>query len=1408
MLRVLGPLEVEGPDGPVPVGGPVPRRILCALAVRPGAVVPVDSLLDAAWGDDPPPSAERTLISHITRLREALARLDGTAPPKLEHRGGGYRLVVAPEAVDAVWFEQTLLEVQDLSPVEAVSALREALAAWRPPAPFADLQDTAYPAAEAARLVELRGSAGEALVAACLDGNDAAAAAAEAEARLRDDPYRERLWELLVLALYRQGRQGDALEAYRRARAELSDGLGVDPGPRLRELEAQVLAQDPGLLAVSAQTRQPCPYKGLARYDAADADLFVGRERLVEELVARLVDERFLVVVGPSGAGKSSLVRAGLVPALAGGALPGSKAWPVKVMVPGTEPLETLEAALADRPGVLVVDQAEEALLADDGAFLVPFGDRLLAAVGDEIRVVLVLRADFFGLLAEHSVLARRAGPATVLVGPPDERELRRIISEPAARVGLRVEPALVDLVVAEVRDRPGALPVLSTALVRTWEHRDGDTLSVASYRSGGGVEAALQRVGEEAWAALDDEAQRAACRRLLLRLALNENGSWVRRWAKRTDLVRLDDPAAAAALAVLTDRRLVVARAEDVGIAHEALLTGWPRLHGWLEDGRSRADVRERLAVSATAWEQADHDPAELYHGTRLQAALDLAAASPEDLTPLESAFLTQSADEADRQLAEQRARADREARGRRRARVVAGVLAVTLAFAASAGGYAVTQQRKAQTAALVSDAARLGALARAGGDYDRSLLLAAQAVTLNPSPETESDLFATLLRGEAVVSTMRAPHPAQAIAVTPDSRSIVAVTTSGDLMRWPAEGGPGVVLSRLAQIPGAFNFNGIMGVGAQIGVARDGRIVVGVSSSQPGEFRLQLLDADASRVLQEVPANITVGWTLGQDRTVVVAAAGSWAAPSSDVLIWRVGAAAPDVRRVPVGGEPIRIAMCGADIACVLTARELVRVRLSDATVERRLPLPPDTVDPEQPETAERLVGSPDGKALAMVSLDGRLRVLDARTGRLVRELIGASRDLHALAFSPDGSRIVAGDHASVLVWRTDGSGLPERHEVHGGRVVAAEWFADGSTLATLGRDGGVVLLDMTGRRRVGAVLTEALDARTTTLWATPRAIVVGQVDGRLQFVELADGVINPAAERPHGTNAIDSARSGLTGDLLVTADYRGGTAVWDVATRRLLGTVELPEPAESYVTTTWVSPDGKLGATIRSREGAVIFDMNTRRVLRRLPPLPPPEAQLAVDVLGWTPDGRSLLITRALSSTTSDLLVVDATSGEVRLRADTKAALPTEAVADPAGRFMAVGTLAGTLLFLDANDGHALAPPLQANDGPVLNVSISPNGRYVSTSGQPPRLAVWDTQTFRQVAVPLPLDVNAIEARARFAPDGRLVVTSGSVLRAFTIDPTQWLARACREAGRTLTREEFEEVLPGRPYTPACA
>ena len=1401
-FSVLGPLEVRDGDGPIPLGGAKQRALFAFLLLRENEVVSRDRLIDGLWGEQSPATAAHTVETYVSRLRRALH--DAASDAALVTRPPGYMLRIDPEELDLHRFRRLAGDgrraLAEAKPELAADLLRQALALFRGP-PLDDVAFFPFAQAEVGRLEEMRLAAVEDRIDADLAAGRRGELVGELDALVRAHPLRERLQAQLMLALYRAGRQVDALDAYRAARRHLAQELGVEPGTSLRRLEQAILAHDASLETtatgperVSADTiagrpRRPCPYRGLARYEVGDAELFVGRERLVDELVARLVDERLLVVVGPSGVGKSSLVRAGLVPALGCGVLPGSGAWSVQVVQPGTEPAEALAGGLAARPDVLVVDQAEEALLAENGSCLAAFGSRLLAAADDGTRVVLVLRSDFFGLLTGHSALARRAGPATVLVGSPDERELRRIITEPAARVGLRVEPALTDLIVAEVRDRPGVLPVLSTALVRAWAHRDGDLLSVVSYRAGGGVAAALERVGEEAWAALEDDAQRSACRRLLLRLAADEDGSWIRCWARRSELAGPDDPAAVAALAVLTSRRLVVARANDLSIAHEALLTGWPRLNGWLEDGRSRAAVRDRLATAATAWEDAGHAPTELYRGSRLQAALDAAAARPDDLTPLERRFLAGSADEADRQVVDQRARADREARGRRRARLVAAGLAVALAAAASAGAYAITQQRQAQRAAHAADAGRLGALARAGDAYDRSLLLAAQAVTLDPSPTTESDLFATLLRGSAVLHVLRAPGQVQGITFTPNDRSVLVSTSSGQVMSWPSQGGPVEASVHVGQYAGG------------VAAASDGRLIV------LAEHTLEQLDPTNGRLLQRGPQIGLDVWSLMEGGRVVVAAAPApgYVSPT-DVLVWRLGSSRVSAQRVRIGAAAVGVAPCGPNAACVLTDSErLVRIRLSDGAVEAGLKLPPGTFNSNL--DLDGLAASPDGKTVAVANADGTVRLVDARTGHVARELGGASQVPRVLSFSPDGSQVAAADFSTVLVWRTDRGGLPERYDVHGGLVRTGAWSRDGSTLATGSADGTVVLSDTTGRRGVGPMLTGALGGDTSSLWAVPGAIVDAQFDGRLLFVDPSTGVIHPAIGHTGGKDPIITARAGRAGTLLVTTDLSGVTAVWDVATHRLLGTVDLPHTAPPNTGSVWVSPDGRQAATIRDRTGPIVFDPITRRVLRHLAPLPPPAGGLNVDVQGWTPDGHSILVTRQLSTSQSDLLVLDAATGAVKLRVSTGAASAEEATADPTGRFIALAMTDGTLRVLDARNGRPLAPALRANDGQTINVTVSLDGRYIATSGRPSRLTVWDTRTFREVGIPLPVDVDALDARARFAPDGRLVVTSGPALRLFTIDPAQWLARACREAGRTLTRAEFEEVLPRRPYRPAC-
>jgi WD40 repeat protein len=1273
---------------------------------------------------------------------------------------------------------------------------------------FADLLDTAYPSAEAARLVELRGSATEALIEAAIDADDPADAVREAEAALTEWPYRERLWELLVLALYRQGRQSDALEAYRRGRDALRDGLGVDPGPRLRQMETRVLAQDPTLLAPTGmRARRPCPYKGLGRYDQDDADLFVGRERLVEELLARLVDGSLLVVVGPSGAGKSSLVRAGMIPALARGGLPGSADWIVRVVVAGRRPAEAVREALSECPVVLVLDQFEEAPLGS-GAEFSHVADMLLAACDGGTRVVLVLRAEFFGLLGQHPGLARRAGPATVLVGPPDEGELRRIIAEPAIRSGLRVDPAMTELIIGEVRDRPGVLPVLSTALVRTWEHREGDVLTVASYRAGGGVRGALERVGEEAWASLDD-GQRVACRRILARLAVDEDGTWVRRWVRRADLAGPGDPAAESALAVLTNRRLVVARTGDVAVVHEALLTGWPRLHGWLEDGRAYASVRERLASAVAAWEESDRDPAELFRGARLQSALDLAAADPETLTPLERDFLDASVAEVDRRLADERSRAEREARGRRRARLTAVALALALVFTAFAGGYAITQQRRAADAAAIAvhsalsaDAGRLGALARTGTDYDRALLLAAQAFALERSPATESDLFATLLRGDAVRRVIRAPDRLSAVEFTPDGGSLVAATLTGQVLRWPVAGGPPTATLDA----GAFAL--IEGFGADVDpleVAAGGRLVVLAGKA------LRLIDPVSGAVVAEGPEIGRDVWSPADDGRAVVAAAPvpppggeAWnGASDTDVLLWRLDAPARAPQQIRIGATALRITPCGRGTACVLTSRRrLVRIRIADGVVEGDVALPTGFT-PAEPPT---MVADPEGRQVALPSADGVVRLVDVRTGRVVREFGGAARPMRVLAFSHDGRRVAVADVGTVLVWQTDRVAPAERLDVHGGQVRSASWSADGTTLATASEDGTVILWDLTGRDRGAAVLTAALPERATTLWAVERAVVVGQFDGGLSLVDPRDGTVRRATEHPHRF-PIDSARSSTTGDLLVTTDFRGTTAVWDLRTARLLGTVDLPAAGHTVAPDAWVSPDGIHAATLHDQaDGPVVVDLRTRQVMRRLPPVPGIPAYGAW-VQGWTADGRSILITRQVSGGESEVLLMDATTGRITLHVPTGTDPPQDAAADPTGRYLAVGTVKGRLLVFDAHDGHPLAPPMQANDGMIINVSISPDGRYISTAGSPPRVILWDARTFRQAGSPLPLDLEAPDSRARFAPDGRLILSAGRVLRAQTVNPEQWLNRACKLAGRVLSRDEWQQFLPDRPYAPAC-
>ncbi|MFF2614434.1 ATP-binding protein [Kitasatospora sp. NPDC058046] len=511
-----------------------------------------------------------------------------------------------------------------------------------------------------------------------------------------------------------------------------------------------------------AQDVGRAPYPGAAAFEAADAERFFGREALLDRLVALVAERRLVIVSGPSGAGKSSLVRAGLLarlgapaatgavtgattgrPGAGGGAgrPPADGGVPVALLTPGERPMEAYALALArlgQRAGetrrggsgptagdpVLVVDQAEQLRTrCRDAAERARFLDALVAtAAGDpdgasdglpvaapaRCRVVLVVRSDQCGpLLAEHPGLAEAGRHGVLPVGRPAPDELRRAITEPALRSGCTVEGALLAVLISTAAQQPGALPLLSAALLETWRRRSGNALTLAGFQATGGFEGALARTAEALYNGLDAPDQ-ARARAVFLRLGgellgAGEDAAGVpaalgdglapgggplpggelvpggdegtRKPARRAEF---DDPGVPEVMERLVRARLVVVDRDTVELSHQALPQAWPRLRDWLAEGREALGEQCRLTAAARGWAAADQDPELLYRGVRLEELVRRVAAGELAAAGVERAFLAASS---------RAAVADRR-RAQRQNLAVAGVAAAGGALLALAGG------------------------------------------------------------------------------------------------------------------------------------------------------------------------------------------------------------------------------------------------------------------------------------------------------------------------------------------------------------------------------------------------------------------------------------------------------------------------------------------------------------------------------------------------------------------------------------------------------------------------------------------------------------------------------------------------------------------------------------------------
>ena len=493
------------------------------------------------------------------------------------------------------------------------------------------------------------------------------------------------------------------------------------------------------------------PYRGLRSFTEVDRAVFFGRHDVVDELVERLAlpgsDGRFVVTVGASGSGKSSLVRAGLLPSLRTGAVPGSDGWLIATMTPSTDPFGELDAALQSvatiDPGrraaepdhgdvvrildaavppaqqvLLVIDQLEELFtLVSDETTRRHFVDGLARAVqrpDANLRIVATLRADFLDRPLRYSDFGRLVKRGAVAVAGMSAPELEAAITRPAAGVGVEVEPALSTQLVTDVLDQPAALPLLQFTLTEMFDRKAGPVLTLEGYRELGGVDAAVAGRAEAAYGRLSD-ADRALAHRMFLRLVtVRESQSVNRRRALRSDVVSVAQSGSMdAVIDAFGDSRLLTfdrdqhTREPTVEIAHEALIEQWPRFAEWVSSAGEGLHVQSQLAEACRAWERSGRDDGGLYRGLRLESALEWADSQPEALSPLEREFLAASDDTRTAEIEAERAQAERDRRANRRLRGLLVGVGLLLVVALSAGALAFRQQRRADVEAAASRAA-----------------------------------------------------------------------------------------------------------------------------------------------------------------------------------------------------------------------------------------------------------------------------------------------------------------------------------------------------------------------------------------------------------------------------------------------------------------------------------------------------------------------------------------------------------------------------------------------------------------------------------------------------------------------------------------------------------------------------
>jgi WD40 repeat protein/transcriptional regulator with XRE-family HTH domain len=1229
--------------------------------------------------------------------------------------------------------------------------------------------------------------------------------------------------------------------------------LGIEDEPkvvaRLLELAANVRREDapsPGL----------CPYKGLNFYDESDAELFVGRETLTAQLVDRVlaltihsaqskppdsdaIKERFLAIVGASGSGKSSLVRAGLVPALRWNKT--SADWISYVFTPTEHPLESLAFTLTQENGssasilaqdmaqnleglqdfvshhlglkrnvrlMLVIDQFEELFaLCRSEEERASFIGNLLTVSADadaSVVVIITLRADFYAHCANYPWLREALARNQVYIGAMNHEELCRAIEEPARRGRWEFEPGLVDLLLHDVGHEPGALPLLSHALLETWQRRRNRTMTLSGYTSSGGVHGAIAETAETVYTDQFTREQQVIARRIFLRLTEFSDEASIsdtRRRATFSELVLKPEEAGIthAVLNALADARLITTSEDAAEVAHEALIREWPTLRGWLEENRDGLRLHRQLTQAAQEWNELNRSEDILFRGARLSQVREWATMHALEMNVLEHEFLEASQAWADRDAAEREAQRQRELEAmqklaetehrsakqlRRRAIYLAGALLIMIFLAATA----IFLRNQAETEKAISTSRELAAAAISNLDDDpeRSILLALQAESTYHTIESENALHRSIMSSR-VRLVLHHNGPIWSVTFSPDGTHIATASQDKTTKVWDSRSGK--LLLTLVGHSDSVNSVSYSPDGNYIATASDDHtakvwdaatgnallILKGHTDAvdhivfSPDGLRLvtasydgtaKIWDATSGKELITFSAHEDIVWD------VVFSPDGNLVASSGkdgNVRLWD-SHSGKELFTLPVGHNAtillsVAFSQDGSRLA-VGSDNVFNRVIVWDANTGQVVL----QGDMGYSGTPFDLVFSPDGKLGATAGENQKVNVWDAISGKVLFTLAGHTGTINCLAFSPDGKYMAtASDDGTTRIWEVtlpkelayipfvDSNGVDPTHLGWGWQM---DYSPDGTQLITDYMDHDVRIWDASSGKELLKLKGFEGNYYPDRTFFSP--------DGKL----AAAG----------GLDLISNDKTITDRDILVWDAQTGKQIV------RLVGLEGFDQISFAF------SPDGThLAGVIRDNGKIIIWDIKSAKEWLTIEG--PPSGILWI---AYSPDGRQFVT----GHKDGNAIIWDATTGEKVFTLAQNEQVSYVSYS-PDGKRVALSSLFGTISLWDASTGKELLR-FKAHKGWIGQFAFSPDGKYLATVSVADGLVrMWDASTGVNQWT-LPVDNEGVGGVA-FNPDGKyLAVGANSGIYSFIVPIRDLITYAKSRVTRPLTLEECQKYL----------